>query len=95
MPKVEARIVIQQAYREFVHRPEQRCVYGIRPPRKEIALHLNPKRRMLLLSRLGRLIRGIAHLLRVVEADQVKEAHRAEPEDEHVEQQEGRSGGQA
>ena len=76
MPKGEARIGIQQAYRQFVHRPEQRYVYGIRPPRKEIALHLNPKRRMLLLSRLGRLIRGFAHLLGVVEADEVEEADR-------------------
>ena len=55
----------------------------------------DPKRHILLLSRLGRFIRGIAHLLGIVEADQVEEAHRAEPQDEHVEQEEGRSGGQA
>jgi hypothetical protein len=55
----------------------------------------DPKRHILLLYRLGRFIRGIAHLLRIVEADQVEEEHRAEPEDEHVEQQESRAGGLA
>ena len=49
----------------------------------EIGVQGYPERRILLRSRLGRFIRGFAHLLGVIETDEVEEAHRAEPEDQH------------
>lgn len=61
----------------------------------EIGIQGYPERHILWLSRLGRLIRRFAHLFRIIEADEVEEAHRAEPEDEHVEEQERRARGQA
>ena len=61
----------------------------------EIGIQGYPERHILWLSRLGRLIRRFAHLLGVIEADEVEEAHRGQPTEQNFEEQVRGTGGQA